>query len=62
VIPPLSKSQGHSSSTAAAAAVVCKGPVCPHVTMKNIYPEGNKNMHFSSFYSNKIFKNEKMYT
>jgi hypothetical protein len=25
------------------------------------YPEGNKNMHFSSFHSNKIFENEKMY-
>jgi hypothetical protein len=49
------------AAAAAALVVVCKGANTFSRDNKK-YPEGNKNIHFSSFHKNEIFKNEKMYT
>ena len=69
VIPPLSESQGHSSSSSSSSSSSNSSSSSTNSSIQGAsmsscdnekYPEGNKNIHFSSFHSNKIFKNEKM--
>lgn len=64
MIPPMSDSQAYSSggggSSRSTNSSMQGASMSSHDNEK--YPEGNKNIHFSSFHSNKILKNEKMYT